>query len=151
MIFRWLLIVTLGCTLARGAAEPETEVLPAMEVKAQLVCSFGFGVIATWDAKTQHVGRIFITEVISGSTAERLGLKRGDEIISLNGKKVPDLKGGNKPGSDLFALLVNRPAGESLEIEVTVRAIRKVTLPAAVLGAPAPLAPPGQTSAPTSR
>jgi membrane-associated protease RseP (regulator of RpoE activity) len=147
----WLATFTPLLPAADPAPEPkpddETYVLPKLEVGTKLVCSFGFGLMASWDPKTQRVGRIFITEVNANSTAERLGLKRGDEILAINGKKVADLKGGNKPGSDLFALLVNRPAGELIDLEVAVRVVKNLTLPAAQLGAPPPLKPAAELKA----
>jgi C-terminal processing protease CtpA/Prc len=153
MVLRFLLVMVLTPIAVFGAKEPaeETYALPKFEVKTQLVCSFGIGIVASWDAKNQAIGRIFISEVSSDSTAERIGLRRGDEILSINGKKVSELKGGNKPGSDLYALLVNRPPGEEINIEVSVRAVKKVTLPAAGMGVPGPLRPATQLPAAPAR
>lgn len=143
-----ILFTAFVCPLpaAGPAAEAEQEIytLPKIEVSTQLTCSFGIGIIGTWDAKAQRIGRLFINEVAEGSTAARLGLQRGDEILSINGRKIAEMKGGNKPGSDLFALLVNRPPNEEIEVEVAVRVLKKVILPAAKLGAPGPLKPAAQ-------
>ena len=46
---------------------------------------------------------------------------RGDEIISINNRKITDLKGGMKPGSDLSDLLVNQLNGRVIYLEVAVR------------------------------
>lgn len=142
-----------GATEPAAEASPEdpTYILPKLEVKTNLVCSFGIGIIAMWNRQTERITRVFINEVNEGSTADRLGLRRGDEILSINGKKIAEMKGGNKPGSDLFALLVDRPAGEEIDVEVAVRVVKRVTLPAAKPGVPGPFKPAAELRpAPTS-
>ena len=69
---------------------------------------------------------------MEGSVAESIGLKTGDEILSINGKKVTDLTGGTKVDGDLFRLLVDRPAGEKVSVEVLIRTTKTVDLTAGV-------------------
>lgn len=115
---------------AKPLATDETYELPKVEVKSHAVCSFGIGVVATWDRATQTITHLFIDTVTPGSAAEDLGLQHGDEILALNGQKVTALKGGMKKGSDLFNLLVDQPVGRTIKLEVAVRTVKRITLDA---------------------
>jgi S1-C subfamily serine protease len=130
------LLLLAGLGPALRAAEPaaviaeETITLPKFQVQGNAICSFGIGIIATWDKKNQSIGHVYVDDVSPGSEAEKIGLKRGDEILSLNGKKITDMKGGMRRGSDLFELLVNQPIGRTIDVEVAVRVVKKVVLTA---------------------
>jgi C-terminal processing protease CtpA/Prc len=129
-------IVLASLNPATPAAEPavapveESITLPKFEVRGNAICSYGIGIVATWDKKSQTIGHVYVDDVSAGSTAERIGLQRGDEILSINGKKISDMKGGMKRGSDLFELLVNQPAGRMVDLEVTMRVVKKIVLTA---------------------
>ena len=136
-LFRAAVVASLSCLALRlAAAEPapaaneERYELPKMEVRDAAVCSFGIGIVATWDKATQTVTHLYVDSVSSGSAAETFGLVRGDEILTINGRKITTMKGGLKRGSDLFELLVNQPPGKEISIEVLVRAVKRVKLSA---------------------
>lgn len=99
-----------------------------MTVKGTPVCSFGIGVVCTRDPATRKIRRIFISEVIPGSLAAEDGLKQVDEILAINGRKVPGVEGDIKPGVWPFDQLADREAGETIDVEVAVRVIKKLTL-----------------------
>jgi C-terminal processing protease CtpA/Prc len=129
--------VALLFLLPRGdAADPvpsttlEPYELPKVEVKSAAICSFGIGVIADWNRNTQTVTHLYVESITPGSAAETLGLARGDEILSINGRKITAMKGGFKHGSDLFNLLVDQPPGREVKLEVAVRTVKRVTLSA---------------------
>ena len=115
---------------AEPVAKGDVYELPKMEVKSSMVCSFGIGVTVALNRTTLAITHVYVDHVAAGSDAESLGLVRGDEILVIDGRKVTNLKGGAKAGSDLFALLVNRPPGTKINLEVAVRAVRRVTLSA---------------------
>jgi C-terminal processing protease CtpA/Prc len=134
-LFRAAVVVSLSCVaLCLPAVETESPAtgdryeLPKMEVRDAAVCSFGIGIVATWDRATQTVTHLYVDSVSSGSAAETFGLVRGDEILTINGRKITTMKGGLKRGSDLFELLVNQPPGKEINIEVLVRAVKRVKL-----------------------
>ncbi|MEO6995935.1 MAG: PDZ domain-containing protein [Lacunisphaera sp.] len=101
---------------------------PKMTVKGTPVCSFGIGVVCTRDPATRKIRRIFISEVIPGSLASEDGLKQVDEILAINGRTVAGVEGDIKPGAWPFDQLADREAGETIDVEVAVRVIKKLTL-----------------------
>lgn len=123
----WLAAAESGAGAA-PPAESEAVAMPALVVKDNALCSFGIGVQAIGNLETKEISRLLITDVWEGSEAEKLGLKAGDEILSINGIKVSALKGGTKRGGDLFELLINRPRGARLKIEVLVHTVKRMTL-----------------------
>jgi len=61
-----------------------------------------------------------ITEVIKGSPAEKGGMKRGDIVISLDGKKIKNIR-------ELSREAANKPVGDKVKVEV-LRKTKKVSL-----------------------
>jgi predicted metalloprotease with PDZ domain len=102
--------------------------LPKMTVKGVPVCSFGIGVVCTRDPVTRKIKRVFISEVLPGSLADENGLKEGDEILAINGRKVAGVEGDIKRGAWLFDQLADREPGEKIDVEVAIRVIKRVTL-----------------------
>jgi len=113
---------------AAPSAEEDVVRLPEIAVTTTAHCNFGFGIVIFGDVKAGMISRILIDEVIPGSDAARFGLQKGDEILSVNGTRVSEMKGGMKGGSDLFRLLINRPPGERIDVEVAVRVVKRVAL-----------------------
>ncbi|XP_077005447.1 rho guanine nucleotide exchange factor TIAM2 isoform X3 [Tamandua tetradactyla] len=73
----------------------EIEVFPLSVYDVQLtktgnVSDFGFAVTAQVD-EHQHLSRIFISDVLLDSLAYGEGLRKGNEIVTLNGEAVSDL------------------------------------------------------------
>ncbi len=102
-----------------------------MKVKGIVECSFGFGVSLFRQSGTMKVLRLFIAKMSKDSPAAKLGLKSGDEILSLNGKKVRGMDSEARQGGELFTLLCNRPAGDTLEMEVVMQdKVQRLTLKA---------------------
>ncbi len=86
------------------------------------VCSFGVGLRGL--AVKDKVIELLITEVTRDSDAERAGLRAGDIVLSVNGVRVADLV----ESKELTTLLVNRPWGERVDLEVEKRRRSNVTL-----------------------
>ncbi|XP_073927934.1 rho guanine nucleotide exchange factor TIAM2 isoform X3 [Castor canadensis] len=73
----------------------EIEVFPLSVYDVQLtktgsVSDFGFAVTAQVDER-QHLSRIFISDVLPDGVAYGGGLRKGNEIMTLNGESVSDL------------------------------------------------------------
>ena len=68
----------------------------------------------------------YVVEVVAGSPADEAGIKRGDILISIDGQKIKDVKGGlaqiiNKKKVGEKVKILRWREGESQEIEVTLR------------------------------
>ena len=67
--------------------------------------------------------RIIVTEIVSGSSAERAGLRRHDELLALDGKGIADLKPSqvvdylNQAGETVIHLSIRR-GGHDFELTV---------------------------------
>lgn len=126
-----LLLVSWLAAAEPAATKPdETIALPKYQVKGETVCPFGIGIAGTREAGTHKMKRLFITDVTSGSEAERLGLEAGDEILSINGKKVAGMDGTKQAGAELFEQLVNQAPGQTVALEVVVHSVKNLTLTA---------------------
>jgi len=68
----------------------------------------------------------YVVEVVAGSPADEAGIETGDILVSIDGQKIRDVKGGlaeiinKKKVGDKIKILRWRE-GESQEIEVTLR------------------------------
>jgi C-terminal processing protease CtpA/Prc len=123
------------CQLAAAETAPsppgEQLQMPKMTVQGTPICSFGISLKILGDPATKKITRILISEVISGSRADYLGLKAGDEILEVNGLKVAELKGGMSPSGDIMQLFGNRKKGEAIDLKIAVRVPKDFTLFAA--------------------
>jgi S1-C subfamily serine protease len=106
----------------------EQLLMPKLVVQGTPICSFGISLKILGDLKTKKVTRILISDVISGSRAEGLGLKPGDEILTVNGLKISELKGGMNPDGDIMQLFGNRKKGEAIDLKIAVRVAKDFTL-----------------------
>lgn len=123
---------TLRGEESQSSAKEESITLPKLSVKGEPVCSFGIGIVGTRDSKTKKIQRLFISVVVPGSTAEQRGLKVGDEILAINGRKVAGAEGEIKRGAWLFDQLADQEPGQTIDLEVAVRVVKQVTLRAII-------------------
>ena len=54
----------------------------------------------------------YVVEVIAGSSADKAGVKNNDIIVSINGEKIKNIKGG------LAGLIGSKKIGDKIEIEI---------------------------------
>ncbi len=130
-----LLLLVLPCgpfAAATETAKPDaaTEVLPAINVKGEAKCSFGLALTVIREPVKRTVVRLIIAEVFPGSSAANFGLKPGDEILAINGEKVLGMAGEFQRGSKLFKLLIDRPPGEAIDVDIKGEKPRRLTLKA---------------------
>jgi hypothetical protein len=67
---------------------------------------------------TDRVEKIIVTEVPPDSNTERAGVKVGDEILRINGRPVVEFGGGVGRRSELGRILVDRPPGSTVELDL---------------------------------
>lgn len=115
---------------AAPAKAPPVKLAPFV-VKSDPVNSYAFDLLVNIDKATRKIMRLTITGVQADSDAARAGLQPGDQIVKINGQDVTSLSPQTGPDSELNRLLLNRPPGESLRLEVLTKRTLSVTLHAA--------------------
>lgn len=105
--------------------------LAPFAVKGDPVNSFAFDLVVKLDKQTKRIAQLLISGVREGSDAEREGLRAGDEIVRINGRPITDFPADFSPGGDLNKILLNRPPGERLDLEIITRRTTSVTVRAA--------------------
>lgn len=85
---------------------------------------FGFRVMALSRADKPEVDHIIVTDVVSGSEADKEGLKEGFKIQKVNDQKVEDLQSMK----DLIAQILNKNNAITLEVETRDGEIKLVKL-----------------------
>jgi Do/DeqQ family serine protease len=86
-----------------------------------------------------NVSGALVNQVLAGSPAEKAGVKRGDVLLTYNGKPVRGVR-------ELQLLVANTPAGSKVEL-VVLRQGKRLTLPVTIVAQqppPAAAAAPGQ-------
>jgi C-terminal processing protease CtpA/Prc len=129
------LVLLLAFSNSRLLADPpakppadDQQTMPKMVVQGNAICSFGISLKCLGDVATKKITRILISSVVEGSRAEFLGLRAGDEILTVNGLKITELKGGMSPDGDIMQLFVNRRKGDPIDLKVAVRVTKDLTL-----------------------
>ncbi len=100
-------------------------------VQADPITSFPIALKVHNDGTGARIGRIFVTEVPPDSATEKAGVKIGDEILALDGRAVSAFAPGVGRRSELGLLLIDRPPGTHLTLEIITPgdpAPRSVTL-----------------------
>jgi regulator of sigma E protease len=63
----------------------------------------------------------WVDQVIAGGPADRAGIRPGDAMISLNGKKIwspAAVKAAVEAGQDILELGIRRPSGEEIKVRI---------------------------------
>jgi hypothetical protein len=87
-------------------------------VKADPITSFPLSLHVTRDPGGVRLARILVTEVPPDSSTEKAGVKVGDEILSLDDRAVSSFAQGVGRRSELGLLLIDRPPGTRLTLEI---------------------------------
>ena len=100
------------------------------KVKTDPLINFGVSLRVMFDESKARVSRVFISEVRENSDAERERVQVGDEVIKINGRAVEGMEARLDRDSELGKLLLNRPIGTELKLEIVTRTTRHVRLKA---------------------
>lgn len=90
--------------------------------------TFGIDLGIALSATTRRVERAFITRVRPGSDAEKAGLRAEDEIIKLDGLPVEGMAPDVGADSQLGRLLLGRPVGDTIRMEIVTRRAQEIKL-----------------------
>ncbi len=65
-----------------------------------------------------RVKEILVTKVIEGSSTERMGVRVGDKIVKIDGRKTEDFAGGTGKDSEIGRIFLNREAGDMVKLDL---------------------------------
>jgi len=101
-----------------GPRPAEVVGLDPIRVKESPLSAFpiSFDVVRSRDSN--RVLEIIVTDVRSPSQAERDGIKVGDRIVSVNGRKTTDFAVGVGKNSELGQIFLNRHPGDQVDLEL---------------------------------
>ena len=111
--------------VAFSSASAETTVAEQITVVGAPLGRFGFVTTYGGPIWRATIGRLVIKDVKPGGPAEKAGMQKGDEILTVDGLAVP---GGRR--SEVFRALRSKDAGQVVTFEV---APAKGGLPARVV------------------
>lgn len=105
--------------LHKTAALPSGVVtLEPFRVKDVPLSDFPISFEVTRNAGGDRVMRIAVTNVPQGSATEQAGVKAGDAIVAINGRKAQDFAVGVGKNSELGRIFLNRTPGDEVELEI---------------------------------
>ncbi|WP_438481880.1 PDZ domain-containing protein [Oleiharenicola lentus] len=137
---RVLTVVLIACAAlgVKKAPDLKEEVvqLEPLKISAPPVNSFPIELDVRVMKETRQVVSIVIASVQAESDAAAEGLQPGDEIIKINGQPVAGMDGRVNLEAQLGKLLINRPLGERIQLEVVTKRTKTVTLRSANLPKP---------------
>lgn len=87
-------------------------------VKDVPISDFPIGIDAIRNAGGDRFTGIVVNFVPRGSTTEQAGVKVGDAVIAINGRKAVDFAPGVGKDSELGRIFLNRKPGEQVELEI---------------------------------
>ncbi len=105
--------------LSKVAALPSGVVaMEPFRVKDIPISGFPLSFEAIHGVGSDRVRRIIVTEVPERSATDRAGVKVGDAIISIDGRKAQDFTVGVGKGSELGRIFLNRDPGDEVKLEI---------------------------------
>lgn len=102
----------------RVAPPPGVVAMAPYHVKKQPLTSFPISLDIREDPRTGRVAGIVVTDVPPGSMTQRAGVKVGDAIVAVNGRKTVDFPAGIGKGSALGRIFLNRSPGDEVNLEI---------------------------------
>ena len=92
--------------------------LPPFKIQERAVNSFPIGLRISQNLLTGKVTKIVVTDIAPDSILDRAGIKVGDEIVGVDGRKSQDFTGGFDQQSELGKIFLNRDTGAEVELEI---------------------------------
>jgi predicted metalloprotease with PDZ domain len=108
-------------------AEPPVQLAP-YAVNSTPVNSYAFDLVVRVSKETGKIVSLVISGVRENSDADQADLRPGDEITKINGVPVTEMDPQLGPDGQLGKLLLNRPKGERLDLEVVIHRKARATL-----------------------
>jgi len=87
-------------------------------VTADSRLSFGFSLRLVREETGNRILAMYIDRVQEESDAQRKGLEAGSQVLSIDGRAVSEYEGTFRIGSELHRILIGRPEGARVTLEV---------------------------------
>lgn len=112
---------------------PGVVALAPVRVRNTPICDFAVSLGVRWSIGGDRVEAIRVLNVPPGSDAAAAGVKAGDAVVAINGRKVEEIAGGVGKDDELGKIFLNRrfgdpvilkilPPGQSKVVRVTLHA-----------------------------
>lgn len=102
----------------KTAKAPGVVGLDPFRVKSDPVTGFPIAFRIEQGAGSNRIKEILVTQVPEGSSTEKAGVKVGDKIVSVNGRKTQDFSVGAGKESELGRIFLNRQPGDEVTLEL---------------------------------
>ena len=95
--------------------------LPPFRIQDQPLTGFPISLEVSSNPVTGRVSKILVSDVPPGSITELAGVRIGDEIITVNGKKSEEYASGLGKGTELGLIFLNRKEGDKVQFQLKPR------------------------------
>lgn len=92
--------------------------LAPVQVRNRPICDFAVSLGVRWSLGGDRVEAIRVTNVPKGSDAAIAGVKAGDAVIEINGRKIEEFSGGVGKDDDLGKIFLNRRFGDTVRLKI---------------------------------
>jgi hypothetical protein len=100
------------------APAPGVVALEPVRVKGIPVSDFPISIDVIRDPAGNRVARVVVSHVPAGSTTAQAGVRAGDTILAINGRKIGAFAAGVSKDDELGRVFLNRKSGDVVELEI---------------------------------
>ena len=105
--------------LRRSAPLPPGVVaLAPVRVRNTPICDFAVSLSVRWSNRDNRVEAMRILNVPAGSDAALGGVKAGDAVVEINGRKIEEYAGGVGRDDELGRIFLNRKFGDTVDLKI---------------------------------
>ncbi len=92
--------------------------LRPVRIRGNPLTNFPFSLQIRWSETSDRITAITVTSVPENSESARAGIRAGDTIVAIDGRKVEDFPAGVGQHDELGRIFVNRHPGDAVSLEI---------------------------------